>query len=73
MSLKKDGKVSKALMRRLVADYMYSEGCTCCQDVAAHEAHKKALAEALDVPPYPDGSGYDFYAFREGATARTDA
>lgn len=51
-------------LRAAVADYMHSEGCSCCQDVAAHERHKKELAKLLRVPKYPDGSGYDFGRFR---------
>ena len=51
-------------LRRAVADYMDSEGCSCCRDIPAHEIHTKRLAELLDVPIYKDGSGYDFYKFR---------
>lgn len=51
-------------MRRLIADYMSSEGCSCCRDVAAHEKHAAALAEALGVKKYSDGSGYDFSRHR---------
>lgn len=47
-------------IRRLVADYMSSEGCSCCRDISAHEKHAAALAKALRVKKYGDGSGYDF-------------
>jgi hypothetical protein len=50
-------------VRAAVADYMRSEGCSCCQDIEAHREHKKKLAELLDVPAYADGSGYDFSKF----------
>lgn len=50
-------------IRQAVADYMRSEGCSCCQDPEAHERHKEALAKLLRVPKYPDGSGYDFSKF----------
>lgn len=50
-------------IRTAVADYMQSEGCGCCQDREAHVEHTKVLAELLDVPEYPDGSGYDFGKF----------
>lgn len=56
--------VELKIIRQLIADYMYSEGCSCCQDREAHEIHKKRLAAILDVPPHEDGSGYDFYQFR---------
>ena len=51
-------------IRQAVADYMYSEGCSCCRDIEAHKQHEKRLAQLLDVPQYKDGSGYDFLKFR---------
>jgi methionine aminopeptidase len=51
-------------IRRAVADYMASEGCSCCQNREKHEAARKELAELLDVPAYDDESGYDFPRFR---------
>ena len=53
-----------AELRKAVADYMSSEGCSCCQDVDAHKEHEKRLAELLSIPPYDDGSGYNFPLFR---------
>ena len=54
----------RAEIRRLVADYMHSEGCSCCRDTEAHEKHAEALAKALKVESYGDGSGYDFARYR---------
>ena len=54
-------------IRQAVADYMYSEGCSCCRDTDAHEEHEKKLAELLGVAPYEDGSGYDFSVYRTNA------
>jgi len=51
-------------LRAAVADYMSSEGCSCCRDVDAHEEHAKRLAKLLKVPQYDDGSGYNFPKFR---------
>lgn len=51
-------------VRRAVADYMRSEGCSCCEDGDEHRKDKKRLAELLNVPPYDDNSGYDFGKFR---------
>lgn len=51
-------------VREAVADYMRSEGCSCCQDKEAHEKHKERLAKLLNVKPYGDGSGYDFSEHR---------
>lgn len=59
-------KVDLQTVRRAIADYMRSEGCTCCQDTEAHAEHKKALALLLGVPMHEDGSGYDFSKFRSG-------
>lgn len=54
----------RAEMRRLIADYMRSEGCSCCRDTEAHEKHAEAIAKALGVRKYSDGSGYDFARYR---------
>ena len=50
-------------VRRAVANYMSSEGCSCCQLPEQHAADKKKLARLLDVPQYPDKSGYNFSQF----------
>lgn len=54
-------------MRRLIADYMSSEGCSCCRNTDAHERHTEALAKTLHVRKYSDGSGYDFAKHRSRA------
>ena len=51
-------------IRQAVADYMYSEGCSCCQNVEAHKKAEAQLASLLNVPAYKDGSGYHFSKFR---------
>ena len=51
-------------IREAVADYMFSEGCSCCRDIDAHIEHEKRLGELLFVDPYSDGSGYDFSKYR---------
>lgn len=50
-------------IRQAVADYMWSEGCSCCQNVTAHDEARRILAGLLDVPMYDDASGYDFNQF----------
>ena len=50
-------------VREAVADYMRSEGCSCCRNQDAHDEAEKKLAELLRVPKYKDGSGYDFNRF----------
>jgi len=54
-----------AVVRQAVADYMYSEGCSCCRG-NNHDANKETLAKLLKVPKYKDNSGYDFGKFRSG-------
>ncbi len=50
-------------IRRLIADYMQSEGCSCCENYDVHKEVKQHLAILLKVPKYEDGSGYDFNKF----------
>lgn len=54
-------------IREAVADYMESEGCSCCRG-SNHKENEKRLAELLDVPQYSDGSGYNFVKFRSEGT-----
>lgn len=56
-----------AEIRRAVADYMQSEGCSCCRNMEAHDKNKAFLGKLLRVPKYEDGSGYDFSKFRTEA------
>ena len=51
------------VLRNAVADYMRSEGCSCCRNEEKHDAAKAQLARLLHVPMYDDGSGYDFNKF----------
>nr|WP_298660844.1 hypothetical protein [uncultured Flavobacterium sp.] len=52
-----------AEIRRAVADYVKSEGCSCCQDRDAHKEAAERLGKLLKVKKYSDGSGRDFYAY----------
>jgi len=50
-------------LRQAFSDYVRSEGCSCCRDEVTHAAAAAdRLGELLGFTPYPDGSGYDFYA-----------
>ena len=51
-------------IRKLIADYMSSEGCSCCEDTEKHNEVKSKMAKLLNVPMYKDKSGYDFKKFR---------
>ena len=55
-------------IRQALADYMISEGCSCCQDCDAHDAAAEKLAKLLNVEPYEDGSGYNFYSYGSDRT-----
>ncbi len=45
-------------LRQALADYIASEGCSCCQNDVAHHAAEDRLAALLHVPRYGDDSGY---------------
>ena len=51
---------SLAEIRRAVANYIGTEGCSCCRVIPDHDEHKAALGKLLRVKKYADGSGYDF-------------
>lgn len=50
------------IIRKAIAKYMATEGCSCCEG-QKHNEDKKVIAELLGIPMYKDGSGYDFYQF----------
>lgn len=60
-------------IRQAFADYVASEGCSCCENEPAHKAAAAWLAELMDVPPYKDGSGHDFSRFRTPKATRKSA
>ena len=62
----KYGDIAK--IRTALADYMVSEGCSCCEG-ESHGDDKEKLAKMLAVPQYDDGSGYDFYQFKSQASS----
>lgn len=47
-------------IRTAVADYIATEGCSCCRDINGHNKAGIALAKLLGVRKYKDGSGYNF-------------
>lgn len=51
-------------IRQAFADYVASEGCSCCQNIEAHTEAAAKLGKLLHVDPYEDGSGYDFRRYR---------
>lgn len=62
--MKKSPKgIGRKEILRAVADYMQSEGCSCCRSDDRHEEAKNRLAKLLGVPMHKDKSGFDFYRF----------
>jgi len=55
-------EINLKLIRQAVANYIYSEGCSCCQS-PDHQKDKRLLGKLLKVPMYKDKSGYDFSKF----------
>lgn len=51
----------KKQVREAVANYMRSEGCSCCRDYEAHKEHTKVLAKLLGVKAHPEQD--DFFDF----------
>lgn len=51
-----------AQIRTAVADYMWSEGCSCCSDRDKHYEDRERLGKLLRVPRKDDY--YDFQPYR---------
>jgi hypothetical protein len=58
-----DTEALRDVLRNAVADYIRSEGCSCCRNEKMHDEATRVLAGLLHVPMYDDGSGYDFNKF----------
>lgn len=61
--------VKVAEVRRLLADYILSEGCSCCENEDEHDKAVNALGKLLRVRKFEDGSGYDWSRYRSKETA----
>lgn len=48
----------KEKIRTAVANYISSEGCSCCRDIEAHKKNTKILAELLEVPLHGEAGDY---------------
>jgi hypothetical protein len=59
-----DKKVKKPIsiadIRTAFADYIATEGCSCCQDTEGHKKAMDKLGKLLKMKKYKDGSGYDY-------------
>lgn len=56
----KRGRFTRERIRHLVARYIRTEGCSCCQDVDAHREAGDALGAALGALRFSDDSGVDW-------------
>lgn len=65
MSAKSKASLSKYRdeVRQAFADYVASEGCSCCRNTEAHEESFDTIAMLLNIPRYKDGSGWNVYKF----------
>jgi len=50
-------------IRTAVADYMQTEGCSCCRGVD-HEKNQGVIGEMLGVERYDDDSGWNFSIYK---------
>ena len=57
-------KLTLSEIRKAVADYIATEGCSCCQDIDGHKKAANRLGKLLRIKKYDDNSGYDFYSYR---------
>jgi hypothetical protein len=57
-------KAERDELRRAFAEYVASEGCSCCRNQEAHDIAAARIGKLLRVPKYEDGSGYDFWRYR---------
>ena len=63
MKQSEDLRKFKAEIRKVLANYMRTEGCSCCENFQ-HAKYKEQLGKLLNIRKYPDGSGYDFEKYR---------
>lgn len=62
--MNKELKKFKKEIRTAIANYMSSEGCSCCRDIDGHDKHSEIIAKMLSVNKYKDGLGYDFTKYK---------
>lgn len=55
-------KSERDAIRQALADYVCSEGCSCCQDRDAHEKARERLAKLLGIRKKDDW--YDLSKYR---------
>ena len=63
----KQGVVSGSLLadiRQAVADYIATEGCSCCRDTDGHDKAMERLGKLIRMKKYDDNSGFDYSRYR---------
>ena len=63
----KQGAVSGSLLadiRQAVADYIATEGCSCCRDTDGHDKAMERLGKLIKMKKYDDNSGFDYGRYR---------
>lgn len=66
-SMKKKDKSTRSFLsevRTAVADYISTEGCSCCSDYEGHKNAMERLGKLIRMKKYTDGSGYDYSKYR---------
>lgn len=63
MTDKQEIRILKKKLREAVANYMWSEGCSCCEG-QDHQKHREEIAKLLGVKKYSDGSEYNFSKYK---------
>lgn len=53
-----------AEIRQAVADYIATEGCSCCRDIDGHEDAMERLGKLIRMKKYDDGSGFDYVRYK---------
>ena len=51
-------------LRKAFADYMASEGCSCCRNEEEHGASEMRIAKLLKMKLYSDDSGIDYARYQ---------
>lgn len=51
-------------IRTAFADYVATEGCSCCRDIDGHKEAMDRLGKLLKMTKYKDRSGYNYGKYK---------
>lgn len=57
-------KLLKKQLRAAIADYISTEGCSCCRDSEGHDEAMGRIGKLLNMKKYSDKSGYDYSVYK---------